>query len=152
MFIIRSSVDVTRGVPAIPGLVVCHSNRGRDYRIPKCAWRVAVKRIAKSSNRHRIQNGLWAKVMCPLVDQRFSLTRRCPRDMAKEENIEVEGRVKEALANTQFRVELDVGGMVTAHIAGKMRKHYIRIIPGDRVKVEISPYDLTRGRITFRAR
>ena len=72
--------------------------------------------------------------------------------MAKEETIEIEGRVKEALANTQFRVELDVGGIVTAHIAGKMRKHYIRIIPGDRVKVELSPYDLTRGRITFRAR
>ena len=52
--------------------------------------------------------------------------------MAKEEAIEVEGRVREALANTQFRVELDVGGMVIAHIAGKMRKHYIRIIPGDR--------------------
>ena len=72
--------------------------------------------------------------------------------MAKEESIEVEGRVKEALANTQFRVELDMGGTVTAHIAGKMRKHFIRIIPGDRVKVEISPYDLSRGRITFRAR
>jgi translation initiation factor IF-1 len=74
------------------------------------------------------------------------------RFMAKEESIEVEGRVKEALANTQFRVELDMGGIVTAHIAGKMRKHFIRIIPGDRVKVELSPYDLTRGRITFRAR
>jgi translation initiation factor IF-1 len=72
--------------------------------------------------------------------------------MAKEEAIEVEGRVKEALANTQFRVELDMGGLVTAHIAGKMRKHYIRIIPGDRVTVELSPYDLTRGRITFRDR
>ena len=72
--------------------------------------------------------------------------------MAKEEAIEVEGRVKEALANTQFRVELDLGGTVTAHIAGKMRKHYIRIIPGDRVTVELSPYDLTRGRITFRDR
>jgi translation initiation factor IF-1 len=72
--------------------------------------------------------------------------------MAKEEAVEVEGRVKEALANTQFRVELDVGGVVTAHIAGKMRKHYIRIIPGDRVTVELSPYDLTRGRITFRDR
>ena len=72
--------------------------------------------------------------------------------MAKEEAIEVEGRVKEALANTQFRVELDMGGVVTAHIAGKMRKHYIRIIPGDRVTVELSPYDRTRGRITFRAR
>ena len=70
----------------------------------------------------------------------------------KEEAIEVEGRVKQALPNTTFRVELDLGGEVTAHVAGKMRKHFIRIIPGDRVKVEISPYDLTRGRITFRAR
>jgi translation initiation factor IF-1 len=72
--------------------------------------------------------------------------------MAKEEAITVEGRVKEALANTQFRVELDIGGEVIATIAGKMRKHYIRIILGDRVTVEISPYDLTRGRITFRDR
>ena len=72
--------------------------------------------------------------------------------MAKEEAIEVEGRVKEALAKTQFRVELDIGDEVIAHIAGKMRKNFIRIIPGDRVKVEISPYDLSRGRIIFRAR
>jgi translation initiation factor IF-1 len=70
----------------------------------------------------------------------------------KEEAIELEGRVKAALANTTFRVELDVGGEVIAHIGGKMRKHYIRIIPGDRVKVEISPYDMTKGRITFRIR
>jgi translation initiation factor IF-1 len=70
--------------------------------------------------------------------------------MAKEDAIEVEGRVKEALANTQFRIELDIGGTVIAHIGGKMRKNYIRIIPGDRVKVELSPYDLSRGRITFR--
>ena len=72
--------------------------------------------------------------------------------MAKEEGIEVEGRVKEALANTQFRVELDIGGEVIAHVSGKMRKNFIRIIPGDRVKVEISPYDLIRGRITYRGR
>ena len=71
---------------------------------------------------------------------------------AKEEAIEVEGRVKQALPNTSFRVELDIGGEVIAHIGGKMRKHYIRIIPGDRVKVEVSPYDLTKGRITFRIR
>lgn len=70
----------------------------------------------------------------------------------KEEAIEVEGRVKTALPNTTFRVELDIGGEVIARIAGKMRKHYIRIIPGDRVKVEVSPYDLTKGRITFRIR
>ena len=71
---------------------------------------------------------------------------------AKEEAIEVEGRVKTALPNTVFIVELDIGGEVIARIGGKMRKHYIRIIPGDRVKVEISPYDLTKGRITFRIR
>jgi len=70
----------------------------------------------------------------------------------KEEHIEAQGRVSKALANTQFQVELDVGGMVTAHIAGKMRKHWIKIVPGDRVTVELSPYDLSRGRITFRAR
>ena len=69
---------------------------------------------------------------------------------AKEDNIEAEGRVKEALANTQFRVELDIGGIVVAHIAGKMRKHFIRIVPGDKVSVELSPYDLTKARIIFR--
>ena len=63
--------------------------------------------------------------------------------IAKEEAIELEGRVKQSLANTTFRVELDIGGEVIAHIGGKMRKHYIRIIPGDRVKVEISPTILT---------
>ena len=70
--------------------------------------------------------------------------------MAKEEAIPMEGKVTEALANTQFRVELDNGHQVLAHVAGKMRKHFIRIVPGDRVKVEVSPYDLTRGRIIYR--
>ncbi len=70
----------------------------------------------------------------------------------KEEGIEAEGRVTEAMANTTFRVALDVGGECFAHIGGKMRKHRIKIVPGDRVTVELSPYDLNRGRITFRAR
>lgn len=72
--------------------------------------------------------------------------------MAKEEAIEVEGTVAEALANTQFRVELENGHIVLAHVAGKMRKNFIRIVPGDRVKVEVSPYDLSRGRIIYRER
>lgn len=70
--------------------------------------------------------------------------------MAKEEAIEVEGKVLEPLPNAMFRVELDNGHVVLAHISGKMRKFYIRILPGDRVTVELSPYDLTRGRITYR--
>src|SRR5580704_2552733 len=70
----------------------------------------------------------------------------------KEEALEVEGVVTQALANTRFRVQLDGGHLVIAHVAGKMRKHFIRIVPGDRVRVELSPYDLTKGRITFRER
>ena len=73
--------------------------------------------------------------------------------MAKnDDKIEVEGEITEALPSTMFRVRVDGGHDVLATISGKMRKHYIRIIPGDRVKVEISPYDLTKGRITFRVR
>lgn len=68
----------------------------------------------------------------------------------KEEAIEVEGVVTETLPNAMFRVELESGHKVLAHISGKMRMHYIRILPGDRVKVELSPYDLTRGRIIYR--
>lgn len=70
--------------------------------------------------------------------------------MPKEEAIEVEGTVIEPLPNATFRVELDNGHQVLAHISGKMRMHYIRILPGDRVTVKLSPYDLTRGRITYR--
>ncbi|MFC1968195.1 translation initiation factor IF-1 [Chloroflexota bacterium] len=72
--------------------------------------------------------------------------------MPKKEAIEVEGTVVEPLPNTQFRVELPNGHRVLAHISGKMRLHYIKIVPGDRVLVELSPYDLTRGRITYRFR
>ena len=70
--------------------------------------------------------------------------------MIKEDAIEVEGKVVEALPNAMFRVELDNGHKILAHISGKMRMHYIRILPGDTVKIELSPYDLTRGRITYR--
>jgi len=70
--------------------------------------------------------------------------------MAKEEPIEVEGVVVDPLPNAMFRVQLDNGAKVLAHISGKMRMHYIRILPGDKVTVELSPYDLSRGRITYR--
>ena len=70
--------------------------------------------------------------------------------MAKEEAIEIEGIVKEALPNTMFKVELKNGHIILAHLSGKMSKFYIRIVPGDKVRIALSPYDLTRGRIIFR--
>ena len=86
-------------------------------------------------------------------------TLRVPRsgagaetDLAKEDHIEMEGTVVDTLPNTMFRVELDNGHVVTAHISGKMRKHYIRILTGDRVTVQLTPYDLSKGRITYRVR
>ena len=72
--------------------------------------------------------------------------------MAKEDIIEVEGTVVEALPNTNFKVELENGHIILAHISGKLRMNYIKILPGDKVKVELSPYDLNRGRITWRAK
>jgi len=72
--------------------------------------------------------------------------------MPKEEAIEVEGTVVESLPNAMFRVELDNGHIVLAHVSGKMRMNFIKILPGDKVKMELSPYDLTRGRITYRAK
>jgi translation initiation factor IF-1 len=70
--------------------------------------------------------------------------------MAKQSNIEIDGTIIEALSNAMFRVELENGHVVTAHISGKMRMHYIKILPGDKVRLEMSPYDLTKARITFR--
>ena len=70
--------------------------------------------------------------------------------MAKEELIAVEGKIVEALPNAVFKVKLDNGHIVLAHVSGKMRMHFIRILPGDKVKLELSPYDLTKGRITYR--
>ena len=72
--------------------------------------------------------------------------------MSKEDAIRIEGVIKKALPNAMFTVELDNGHEVLGHISGKMRKHYIRLNPGDRVTVELSPYDLTRGRITYRSK
>jgi translation initiation factor IF-1 len=70
--------------------------------------------------------------------------------VAKQANIELDGTIKQALSNAMFRVELENGHEVVAHISGKMRKFYIKLLPGDKVKMEMSPYDLTKGRITYR--
>ncbi len=79
-------------------------------------------------------------------------TKGLSKEMPKEQTIEMEGVVKEALPNATFRVLLENGREVIAHVSGRMRVHFIRIVPGDRVKVEISPYDPTRGRIVYRMR
>jgi translation initiation factor IF-1 len=84
------------------------------------------------------------------VDEETRAKREARAGSTKEAALELEGVVEEALPNTMFRVKLDNGHTVLGHISGKMRKHYIRILPGDRVTVELSPYDLTRGRITYR--
>lgn len=84
----------------------------------------------------------------PLISTFTGFTRR----MAKEDQIEMEGEVIDTLPNTTFRVKLENGHIITAHISGKMRKNYIRILTGDQVKVELTPYDLSKGRITYRAR
>lgn len=72
--------------------------------------------------------------------------------MAKEESIEVEGKVLETLPNAMFKVELENGHVILAHVSGKMRMHFIKILPGDSVTLQLSPYDLTKGRITYRAK
>jgi translation initiation factor IF-1 len=96
--------------------------------------------------------GAGRSIVAPSLTGNPTTERVRPRTevSVKEEKIEIEGEVVEALPSTMFRVQLDNGQSVLARISGKMRKHYIRILPGDRVKVELSPYDLTRDRITFR--
>ena len=86
-----------------------------------------------------------------LVADGSRIPRFAGAHVAKEEPIVLEGTVVETLANTKFRIEIESGHQILAHISGKMRRHFIRIIPGDKVTVEVSPYDLTRGRITYRA-
>jgi translation initiation factor IF-1 len=87
---------------------------------------------------------------------RHTVSARLPNQecllMAKEDQIEMDGEVVDTLPNTMFRVKLENGHIVTAHISGKMRKNYIRILTGDQVKVELTPFDLSKGRITYRAR
>jgi translation initiation factor IF-1 len=89
---------------------------------------------------------------CAILPPQINVAEATGDGMAKEDFIEMEGTVVETLPNTMFRVELENGHVVTAHISGKMRKHYIRILTGDKVTVQLTPYDLTKGRITYRAR
>jgi translation initiation factor IF-1 len=97
--------------------------------------------------------GYRLRVVLTWMPATFTQARRSAEDMPKKEGvIEIEGTVIEALPNAMFRVELQNGHKVLAHISGKMRQHYIRILPEDRVVVELSPYDLTRGRIVYRYR
>jgi translation initiation factor IF-1 len=96
-----------------------------------------------------------AECTCAFVrereDQEASIPGRTFKEsMAKDDQIEMEGTVLDTLPNTMFRVKLENGHVVTAHISGRMRKNYIRILTGDKVKVEMTPYDLTKGRITYR--
>jgi translation initiation factor IF-1 len=86
------------------------------------------------------------------VAQYRDFSKRETGPVAKEDVIEMDGIVTETLPNTMFRVELENGHVVTAHISGRMRKHYIRILTGDKVKVELTPYDLSKGRITYRTK
>ena len=88
----------------------------------------------------------------PLVDSPHQSGERQIRQMAKEDVIEMQGEIVENLPNATFRVKLENGYIVLGHISGKMRMHYIRILPGDKVTVELTPYDLTRARIVFRAK
>lgn len=90
--------------------------------------------------------------MKPPPSRKYKKSKPQPEESQKEEAIMAEGTVTEALPNVMFRVELENGHEVLGHISGKMRKHYIRIMPGDKVRIEMSPYDLTRGRITYRYR
>ena len=87
---------------------------------------------------------------CRTVEEQQRKTKRRQDNMAKQASITQDGTITEALGNAMFRVELENGHVITAHISGKMRKFYIKILPGDRVRVDMSPYDLTKGRISFR--
>ena len=100
----------------------------------------------------RRPGGLLPRARTPAADPKYPtfLEEGRPLPKPKEDAIVLEGKVTEPLPNAMFRVELDNGHEVLAHISGKMRMHYIRILPGDRVQVELTPYDLTRGRITYR--
>lgn len=87
---------------------------------------------------------------CSRIEEKRQKRNETDNGMAKQASITQDGTITEALGNAMFRVELENGHVITAHISGKMRKFYIKILPGDRVRVDMSPYDLTKGRISFR--
>lgn len=89
-------------------------------------------------------------MFCRLLSILKKFSDQIAYSMAKQSSIQQDGTVIESLGNAMFRVELENGHVITAHISGKMRMHYIKILPGDKVRIEMSPYDLTKGRITFR--
>ncbi len=117
-----------------------------------------------SRSRQAFPTGYWVRYLArftllvrlrhngALIGKRFPIGNQSRGRMAKEDHIEMQGKVVETLPNTMFRVELENGHVVTAHISGKMRKNYIRILTGDTVTVELTPYDLSKGRITYRER
>ena len=114
--------------------------------IVRMPWKLNGRAIADDRPLQFRCLSIWRPVM-PGPQQGDGVTAK-----QKEEAIEVEGEVTEALPNTMFRVELENGHVVTAHISGRMRKHYIRILTGDKVKIELTPYDLSKGRIIYRSR
>jgi translation initiation factor IF-1 len=128
---------------------MCSSYRGAASRSSLAALHIQHGEILDFSGQDHWPNKdtSVSVILAVLLFLPFEETRTA---MAKEEPFLVQGKVMQALANTQFRVKLDNGHEIIAHIAGKMRKHFIRILPGDVVTVAISPYDLNKGRITFR--
>jgi translation initiation factor IF-1 len=120
----------------------------RRTRSPR-ATRLHVSRTFGDALRNRSPRPALSRKPASWQNARFNDSRQA-HPMAKDDVIEMEGTVQETLPNTMFRVQLENGHVVTAHISGRMRKHYIRILTGDKVKVEMTPYDLTKGRITYR--
>ena len=125
-------------------------------------WKVATlddRRHRQRPNCVGTQTALDCERMLPVTPRTCQNPRSCGLEppnpaysMAKDDQIEMEGTVLDTLPNTMFRVQLENGHVVTAHISGRMRKNYIRILTGDKVKIEMTPYDLTKGRITYRHR
>src|SRR5690606_5141885 len=123
------------------------AGRARPVGVPGRRGRTPTTRKASMARR---RSGRAPSRSRRYVDEETRAKREARSGSQKEAALELEGVVEEALPNTMFRIKLDNGHSVLGHISGKMRKHYIRILPGDRVTVELSPYDLTRGRITYR--